>query len=295
MPDNTSDKVPILECVRASWLFLFENWRLFLPAAALVAAISQIGLVLSFGMAPADGQPQSALQGPLVDILIYTPVAIASLFFAAAVLRKAVRDEFIGRTGLVFGPDELRLLGVMLAMACLYLPLAGLVVFVLAITVFGRIATSPEALEALLADSEALNNAITLALGETGSAALSLFIMIIVAIFILIAARLSMVNAATIGERRIVIFQTWSWTRGNVLRVIAALILTFLPVILINNLVGSIAIALMQAMPGASESVPLLLLASFAVSFVTSMTSIPPLALGATLYKGLRPPDFVAK
>lgn len=295
MPDNNSDKVPILECVRASWAFLFQHWRLFLPTAAVVAAISQAGLILSFLTAPADGQPQSALQGPLNDILIYAPAVIASVFFMAAVLRKAVRDEFVGRTGLAFGADERRLLGVMLAMACLYLPLFGLVAVVLTVTVLGRIATSQEALEALLADPDAMNEAIALALGETGSAALSLFIIIIFAIFILLAARLCMVNAATIGERRIVIFQTWSWSRGNVLRVIAALILTFLPVIMINNLIGSVAIAIVQSMAGAGESIPILVLASFAVSFATTMTSIPTFALGATLYKGLRPRDFVPK
>jgi hypothetical protein len=295
MPDNTSDKVPILECVRASWAFLIQHWRLFLSTAAVVAAISQLGVILSFLTAPADGQPQSALQAPIGELLIYLPAVIAGVFFVAAVLRKVVRDEFIGQTGLAFGADERQLLGVMLAMACLYLPLAGLVAVVLIVTVLGRIATTPDALEALLADPEAMNDAIAMALGETGSAALSLFIIIIFAIFILIAARLSMVNAATIGERRIVIFQTWSWTRGNVLRVIAALILTFLPVIMINNLIGSVAIAIMRSIPGAGESIPLLVLASFAVSFATTMTSIPTIALGAVLYKGLRPREFVAK
>lgn len=295
MPDNTSDKVPILECVRASWAFLVQHWRLFLPAAALVAALSQTGVILSFLMAPAAGQAQSALQAAVGQVLIYAPALVASVLFTAAVLRKAVRDEFIGRTGLAFGAEERRLLGVMLAMACLFVPLIGLVVLVLSITVFSRIATSPEALEALLADPDAMNDAIALALGEAGSAALSLFIMIIFAIFILLAARLYMVNAATIGERRIVIFQTWNWSRGNVLRVIAALILTFLPVIMINNLIGSVAIAAMQSVSGAGPSIPLFVLASFAVSFVTTLTSLPTVALGAILYKGLRPKDFVAK
>ncbi len=295
MPDNTSDKVPILECVRASWTFLVQHWRLFLPAAALVAAISQTGAILSFLLAPAEGQSQSALQAAIDQVLIYAPALIASVVFAAAVLRKAVRDEFTGRTGLAFGADERRLLGVMLAMACLFLPLIGLVLLVLSITVFSRIATSQEALEALLADPDAMNAAIALALGEAGSAALSLFIMIIFAIFILLAARLCMVNAATIGERRIVIFQTWSWSRGNVLRVIAALILTFLPVIMINNLIGSVAIAVMQSASGAGPSIPVFVLASFAVSFVTTLTSLPTVAPGAILYKGLRPKDFVAK
>ena len=43
------------------------------------------------------------------------------------------------------------------------------------------------------------------------------------------------------------------------------------------------------------NSIPTLLLFSVVVGFVGNMLSVPVAALGAILYKGLRPVDFVAK
>jgi hypothetical protein len=131
--------------------------------------------------------------------------------------------------------------------------------------------------------------------GVAGAAALSLFIMIVFVIFIVLAARLYMVNAATIGERRIVMFQTWSWSSRNVLRVLAAMILTILPVMLIDSVVDTVGVSLLLSLPeGARGVVPILLIRAL-VTFVGAMTTIPVVALGAIFYKGLRPPGFVPK
>lgn len=295
MTDSTAGKVPVLACVREAWQFLLTNWRLFLPAAAIVAVISQVGPTLALLTPPAPGIQQSVMQKMLGDFLAYTPAMLASLLYSAAILRKAVRDEYIGRTGLTFGADEVRLLGVAAAMACLFIPLVSLVVIVLSVTVFSKIATSEAAMQALLADPEAMNDAIIAAVGEDGAAALSLFIMIVFVIFIVLAARLYMVNAATIGERRIVMFQTWSWSSRNVLRVLAAMILTILPVMLIDSVVDTVGVSLLLSLPeGARGVVPILLIRAL-VTFVGAMTTIPVVALGAIFYKGLRPPGFVPK
>jgi hypothetical protein len=295
MQETTAGKVPIIECVRSAWVFLFEHWRRFLPAALVAAAIAQVGLILGVLTAAPAAATQTALQSFLGDLMIMLPAAFAGLMFTAAVLRKAVRDEFIAPTGMAFGADEVRLLGAAVAMMCMFLPLVALVFIVLTVVVFSRIATSDAALQALLADPEALNAAITTALGDGGAAALSLFILIVCVLFIVMAARLYMINSATIGERKIVLLQTWSWSRGNVLRVIAAMILTVLPVMMIDNLIVSIFSAIPVTPDGTAPSLPLLLFAGFSVSFVTAITSIPVVVLGAILYKGLRPRDFVAK
>lgn len=295
MTDSTAGKVPVLACVREAWQFLLANWRLFVPAAAIVAVVSQVGPTLALLNPPAPGVQQSVMQNMLGDFLAYTPAMIASLLYSAAILRKAVRNEFIGRVGLTLGADEVRLLGVAAAMACLFVPLVSLVVIVLSITVFSKIATSDAALEALLADPEAMNDAIIAAVGENGAAALSLFIMIMFVVFIVLAARLYMVNAATIGERRIVMFQTWSWSSRNVLRVLAAMILTVLPVMLIDSVVDSIGVSLLLSLPEGARGVFPILLIRALVTFVGAMTTIPVVALGAIFYKGLRPPGFVAK
>lgn len=295
MTDSTAGKVPVLACVREAWQFLLANWRLFVPAAAIVAVVSQVGPTLALLNPPAPGVQQSVMQNMLGDFLAYTPAMIASLLYSAAILRKAVRNEFIGRVGLTLGADEVRLLGVAAAMACLFVPLVSLVVIVLSITVFSKIATSDAALEALLADPEAMNDAIIAAVGENGAAALSLFIMIMFVVFIVLAARLYMVNAATIGERRIVMFQTWSWSSRNVLRVLAAMILTVLPVMLIDSVVDSIGVSLLLSLPEGARGVFPILLIRALVTFVGAMTTIPVVALGAIFYRGLRPPGFVAK
>jgi len=293
MTDTAAGKVPVIACVRQAWEFLLENFRLFLPAAAIVAVVAQVGPLLAAFSPPQPGQSQTVMQTLLGDFLINLPSMIVSLLYSAAILRKAVRNEFTGTFGLSFGADEVRLLGVAAAMACLFVPLISLVVIVLAVTVFSKLATSQQALEALLADPEAMNDAIIAAVGEGGAAALSLFIMFMFALFIVLAARLYMVNAATIGERRMVIFQTWSWTSGNVFRVVAAMILTILPVMLIDSIVSSFAVTLLGA-TGQSD-VTLWLLARTAITFVGALTTIPVVALGAIFYKGLRPPGFVPK
>ncbi len=293
MTDTAAGKVPVIACVRQAWEFLLENFRLFLPAAAIVAVVAQVGPLLAAFSPPQPGQSQTVMQTLLGDFLINLPSMIVSLLYSAAILRKAVRNEFTGTFGLSFGADEVRLLGVAAAMACLFVPLISLVVIVLAVTVFSKLATSQQALEALLADPEAMNDAIIAAVGEGGAAALSLFIMFMFALFIVLAARLYMVNAATIGERRMVIFQTWSWTSGNVFRVLTAMILTILPVMLIDSIVSSFAVTLLGA-TGQSD-VTLWLLARTAITFVGALTTIPVVALGAIFYKGLRPPGFVPK
>jgi hypothetical protein len=282
MPESTSGKVPVIACIRAAWAFFLENWRLFIPAAAIVAFVSQVGPLLAGLAASPNRPPQSALQAVFGDFLVYLPGIIAGLMFTAAILRKAVRDEFLAPTGLAAGADEIRLLG------------AGLVALVLWIALFSKIVTSEAAMQALLNDPEAMNKAIVEALGEGGAMALSLFLMLVMAIFIVLVARLYMINAATIGERRIVLFQTWSWSRGNVLRMIGAMILTVLPVMLIDNIVQTIAVSFLVAIPEGSRFMPGLL-ASAIVAFASAMTTIPVAALGAVFYKGLRPPDFVAK
>ena len=43
MTDTAAGKVPVFACVRQAWQFLVANWRLFVPAAAILAVVSQIG------------------------------------------------------------------------------------------------------------------------------------------------------------------------------------------------------------------------------------------------------------
>jgi hypothetical protein len=285
MTDISSGKVPVVECVVASWRFFFENWLRFLPAAAIVGIMSGGAPVLLVGgMAAA----QRASLGLFLSFLVS---AVAGVFFTAAVLRKAVRDEYVPPTGLSFGADETRLLGVLAGMAALFVPPIFLFSMLLVIVIFGRIASSPEQLETLTADPAALERAVAEALSTPAGMVIQVVGLIFLGVLIVVSARLYMVNAATIGERRTVFFQTWNWSRGNVFRVLASVILTALPTALFNMIVGSI----LSGTSGAQQNVMTAIVIDSALSIIAALGSIPSIALGAQLYKGLRPPGFAPK
>jgi hypothetical protein len=284
MTDIPSGKVPVVECVVAAWRFFLQNWQRFLPAAVITGVVSGGVPVLLTGGA------QSPQNATFANFAVFAVTAVAGVFFTAAVLRKAVRDEYQSPTGLTLGPDETRLLGVLGAMALLFLPPVFLFSIVLVIVLFGRIASSPEQLEALMADEAAMSKAIADALSTPAGMMIQLLGLVFLVFLVIVSARLIMVNAAAIGEGRIVFFQTWSWSKGNVFRIVAAMILTALPVWLFNLILNSIL-----AGTGAAQNLVAAIVVNSGISIIAALGSIPSIALGAQLYKGLRPPDFVAK
>jgi hypothetical protein len=293
---NGSGQVPVVAIARESWVFFLRNWRMFVPAAGIVAGVSALGPLMLVMSASPD--PQAAAVGPSIglnDILAAVPGMLARLLFAAAVLRKAVRDEFIGSTGLAFGADETRLLGVAAALACIVVPFGALVYFIVMIGVLARLAPDPAALNALMTNPDAFGEALEATLGPVGMVAFSLFLTVAFIGFFYLIVRLAMINSATIGERRMVMFQTWSWSRGNVLRIFGALMLTGIPAYLVSSIFDEIAISVLNVVATPENAIISAIIYGVAASFVGAMASIPSTALGAILYKGLRPPDFVAK
>lgn len=292
---NATGQVPVVAVARESWVFFLRNWRLFLPAAGVTAAISALGpLLLMLSSAPSAADASEPSLGP-ANFFAAIPGTIAGLLFAAAVLRKVIRDEFIAPTGLALGADELRLLGVMAGLACIIIPFGTLAVVIVQFAVFARLASNPEALNALMNDPEALSEALETTLGPAGMMAFTLFLMLMLGLLLYAIVRLSMINAATIGERRMVMFQTWKWSRGNILRIFGALLLTGIPTYLVSSLFVELALAALNAVANPSNMIVSVIAYSGSVAFVGTMLSIPSTALGAILYKGLRPADFVAK
>jgi hypothetical protein len=228
------------------------------------------------------------------DLIASLPVSLAMILFTAAVLRKAVRNEFSGPAGLSFGRDEINLLSVYGCLLAIFALPVGFVAWVLDTFVFARIASSPEELSAILADTEKFNNALDGVLGQGGLLALNVLIFAVAVFGIVAWIRFAMVNAATVGERRIVFLQTWNWSKGNVLRVLAALLMTNLPAMLAAVILGEILFAIVTG-GAAAPSAPMAMVGAALIGFVSAVLSIPSIALGAELYKGLRPPAFVAK
>src|SRR6185436_12521070 len=152
MADAASGKVPIVECVVVSWRFLLDNWSRFLPAAlavSIVAALSPFAMGALLGGA--------TVPAVYADALIK---ALCGIFFAAAVLRYAVRKEFTGPGGLGFGVDETRLIGVFATLTLLFTPLAFMAGIAWAVSIIGSLGLTTEQLEAQAKDPAAFNEMI---------------------------------------------------------------------------------------------------------------------------------------
>jgi hypothetical protein len=292
---NGSGQIPVLECARSAWQFLLRNGRRLAPAALIVALVAEAGPIIGLLASAPGAESASAPAFNAGGVLSMIPGVLASLVFTAAILRLTIRDEFVGPTGLTVGADELRLLGVLAALFCIIVPFGALVYLVVSVAVISRLASSPEALQKLLDDPDAMSIALENALGPTGSAAFLLFMFVALGIFIYVAARLFMMNAATIGERRMVMFQTWKWSRGNIFRMLGAIILTWFPASLIDTMFYSFSAALFGGVASAENAAVTIPIFRIITTFVAAMLSIPSIAVGAVLYKGLRPADFVAK
>jgi hypothetical protein len=273
MTDARSGAVPVGEVVAASWRFLFANWRQFLPAALVTSGFSTIGSLTG-------GPAMAALFLGLVLVVI------AQLAFAASVLRKAVRSEVSGIAGLQFGADEMRLLGIALCTFLLLLPPVFIFGTIFSVVMAGRLVAAGVDPQATEIAPEVFNKVMaeTIATPAGMLAVAALF-----AVTFYVSARLVMANAATIGERKIVFLQTWSWSKGNVLRVIGAMALTLLPILFLNVVLA----LLTPAQP--SGGVVGVVLIVYLRSLIGMLAGVPLIALGAHLYKGLRPPNFVAR
>jgi hypothetical protein len=281
MAAGEAGKVPVLEVVQAAYGFLAANWSALIPACLVMAAAGAASLSVSLGPGP----------GPLALASVIS--VLAGAVFAAAVLRRALRPDEAGGGTPRFGADEFRLIGVSISLFLMFLPLVTLAVFVLTAVVAGRVASSPEAMQELAADPQKLADAIAASMSPAGQMAFSGFILLLTAIALWLTVRLSLVSAATIGERRMVVLQTWGWTKGNLLRVLAAMALTFLPAMLVRGAVTSLLTP--DAEGPLRLSVTTAALIGGVQGFVAALTTIPALALAARLYAGLRPPNFAAK
>jgi len=257
---------------------------MFVPAALAMAVISQIGRAATAMMGGGTA--------PVLDIAVVIPMMLAGLMFSGAILRKAVRDEFTPPIGMALGADEMRLLGVGVSVTLLLMPIALLLMIALSATIMRSVAPTPEQMEVLAADPEAMMKAIVDALGMGGLAVMAA---VVVVLFSIAMGLVALADAATIGEKRIMIFQAWSWMRGNVLRVFGLFVLTVAPVMVVNVVVGEVIASVLFSLSGGAVSLLPYLLTLTVITFLNALVSIPISAMGALLYKGLRPPELGAR
>ena len=250
--------VPVMESVRAAIGF----WRFSTPrTAGVLGAVLLANLISTTAAAPAL-RVLFGLVGVAVGVM--ANAALPRLAFSDEHLRD---PEFrIGPSGFQWGRPETRLLGATLLLAFL-LFIAVLFLIVLAVICgaadvmvggHGAAPTTPSSgVRAVVA---------TLAL-----------VMALIGLWI--GVRVALYPAATIAEKRLMVFSTWTLTKGQFFRILTSIVLVLAPTMVLTLVKTS------PVLPSVAAA-PLALLLSVVNAFVEV-----PLVCGlyAFLYRGLRP------
>jgi hypothetical protein len=273
--------VPVLESVRAAFAFQRLHWR-------------TVGGVLAFAAAGATVQTAGDISGDsnlaMVGQIAYL---LAICMGYAALMRLAFADEnpgepefTPGRGGIQWGMPEWRLLGVgALLFSALAIAVSILIFAVILLSIVLGLSSKvePNATPQQIAD----------AVGPGGSAALLLVFAVFLGGMLYAAARLTLASAATVARRKVQVFSTWSLTKGQVLRVIAASLLSSLPSIAAGLLLA-ILVGLIGKPAGANAApqvaMPLALIVAAVPAAILAFVQLPvSVGLTAYLYRGLRP------
>lgn len=290
MSQSSAGSVPVYQVMQAAYAFALANWRRLIPAAVILGLLVGSGEYLMMISQAQGSSPEQSVPGFLAGLIIQV---LAGTAYSACVLRLALRDEWIARLGLAFGADEFRLLGSALSVAFLVMPVILIAIMVLWSIALGPMIAAGGDPEAYATNPRGLFEAIAASLEPGHVAALVAVGGLALAVLLMIAARLAMVNAATIGERRIVVLQTWSWSRSNVLRILATLGWTLPPSIVAAILVQGLFNLGLE--PGGEPNSLMVALLGAVSSTAQAIATLPTLAAGAELYRGLRPSGFVAR
>jgi uncharacterized membrane protein len=222
-----------------------------------------------------------------LGVLVQIPVLAA--FYRRALSRGS------SPLALRLGADEFNLAGVTagIGLVVLIVLLGGMIVVSMAIAAFASQSG---------ADLESLRNLPTMeaarrfgeVLGSEGQVLLTVLMLALAALLLWLSARLGLAYAASIEERRIRLFSTWSWTKGNAWPVAASLVLTLVIGLLLSMAAFLLPGALLASVFGQTALQTPGSLAHWIYSYLIGATGLfffhaPYAATTAYLYRGLRP------
>lgn len=277
--------VPIRESVGAALRFARAQARfIVIAAAAGAAAVTLISAL--------------ALAAPNLGLVVVLASSLAQACVYAALMGAALHGSDAVRTR--WPADGAR---VWAAMAVIGLFL-GIVMFVASfiasiVMVAGPLGPYLGELEAAGGDNEAVM-AIMLRFAEANPLALLLLTFFFGAIWMLLTSRLYLAAPASIDQQRIRTFETWSWTKGAMLRITAARLLLLAPANIFVGAIGHLIGRLVgfntldpAAMSAAATANPAgYLVFAFIQAFLTfALFASLEAGLSSYLYRGLKPPE----
>lgn len=268
-------KVPIRESAGQAVRFAVEQWRSVLMVAG-IAGVVQGGGFLLLGLHPFW----------LALVLVSTVAVTAALVALALDGPKGLAQRLLTDTGRIAASSAI--VGFFMA----------IIVFII-IYVAMSVLIAPFAEEAKAAAenqvrmAEIMNRAI-----ESQPNVLLWAGLIGAAIMFVLTTRFYLVAPASVDLKRIVVFNSWTWTRGNVLRIIAARLLLLLPALFLTGAAQTlVALAtgapngdpLQLAAMGQSNPVGFGLFYAGAAFVQVALYSSLEAGLSTYLYRGLKP------
>lgn len=276
-------KVPVRQSVGAALRFVRENWRFLAVISAMGAGAS--ALITAFSMAmPALGIFAALAQGA-AQACVYGAFTAATLYGAGA-----VRARWTG--------DGLRVWG---AMAIVFFFLF-IVFTVITIPVLITLFAGP--LSRYLADLQTAGEdqaavlAVLTRFAEENPGVLLAVALFYLGVWLLLTSRLYLSAPASVDLGRILVFETWKWTKGAMLRIAGARLLLLLPANILVGALGYIVGRLvgldtlnMGAMAEAATANPTatLIYTSIASFLTFALYSALEAGLSTYLYLGLKP------
>lgn len=273
---SEAGKVPVRESAGAALRFVRDHWRTAALVGAVTAAVQTFFLL--------------AL-GPLWLPFTLLAVGAAYGFFLAVALERPDGRAFgaIARNGA-------RIVAAM-AIVGFLMAVIGVVAFFVATSVL--MAPYAQELQAANENEAAVRAIAERAMLEQPGVTQGVLI-VVLAIWFWLTSRLYLAAPATVDRQRVTVFESWVWTRGNALGVMAARFLVLAPataLLVALQLLAARAIGFspfdLQGMATAAAANPLGFVVFFMVSQFLQVGFFGALEAGlsAYLYRGLKPAD----
>ncbi len=270
--------LPIRDSVGAALRVSRESWRVVLPLAALGAGAATLLAALALAASP-------------LGLLSFFLATMVQACVYAALLSVALHGAV---------PPAARLAGdgarVWAAVAVIgfFLFIVFFVLLIVAATVLaaGPLGAYVPELERAGQDQEAVM-AVLMRFAREQPAPLLATGLALGAVWLLLTSRLYLAAPASLEQKRILSFDTWSWTKGAMLRICAARLMLLVPANILVSALGFVAgrmVGIDAMAPEAAGNVAGFLVYTFVAHFMTfGFYAFLEAGLSAAIYRRLRP------
>ena len=281
-------KVPVQESVGAALRFLRENFG-FVAAGAGIGAAGLTLVAVASLQAPMLGLPL-ALLSTFVGAFVYAAFTRGALSGASAVNANLLADG-----GRVWA--SMAIVGFFLFIVFVVLAIPGMIM--LGVMIGPRYLADLQAAQG----DDAASLDIMGRIASENPVLLLGFALFYAALWLALTSRLYLAAPASADMQRILTFETWKWTKGNMLRIMGARLMLLGPAyVLVNALAYLAGVGLglnvmdpVSTVAFAQSNVALYAVFSFAVGFIQILIYRGLEAgLSAYLYRGLKQQDVSA-